>query len=797
MPQAHRALPTPRLQRPGPHLLVALATLCLTVYTAHVLWVFPYDGLTWSAPSGRISTVDPRGPASAAGLQPGDRLLALDGVDLRESATVYSAKRVGDTLRTLVEGRGPVTLVLRAPPHDVLARRVEPLAVGFVYWLAGLAALVFCPWQEVTAVFFLLSQAAAGMLAAGSLSTTMDPAGTTLFNVLILFLTSLTLHLLALFPQPVSPRRRGILLSGSYASSLLLAAIYLIMAAWPPRRPPSGALWEIRSVAVAANLLVALGLLLRPGRRSALPGQQRRRLLLAAITLSLLPLLGLSFVPELLQLRWQVDYAWTFPFLVLLPLSFGYAIRQGELGPVDLFLSRSLAFALLAVPLAGVSALIAAALVPPRSTIRVVVNTATILGAAALVSVLRKALQGWVDRIFYGGWYDYRGVLWQAGQQLGQVRSLDRLLALLLGVATTMRFRAAAVSWPRDGAWRVYGAYGLPARETAQLELPVRGEVAAMLAAATGLQAMESIAKALPEVAPLGAAGIEYCLPLVSRGELQAILLLGGRRGGEPLAAEDLDLLATLAAQAALAAENVALLEALKARVAELMAAQEEAAEVRRHLVEGREAERQYLARELHDGPLQELEALRLVVGSTASQASPGLSGAETAALAERVLAVIAKLRNVASELRPPSLAPFGLAAAIRSHVAQLRAAHPTLRVDLDLPSDGELLPVQVRSALYRIYREAVSNVERHAAAHRISVQLTLEPGQVSLTVSDDGQGFEVPRRWVTFARQGHLGLLGAVEWAEAAGGRLDVESSPGQGTTVRVTCGLTPGQPL
>ena len=78
-------------------------------------------------------------------------------------------------------------------------------------------------------------------------------------------------------------------------------------------------------------------------------------------------------------------------------------------------------------------------------------------------------------------------------------------------------------------------------------------------------------------------------------------------------------------------------------------------------------------------------------------------------------------------------------------------------------------------------------NVIRHAEATRITVTFTLDPQTIFLEVSDNGKGFEVPKRWYEFAREGHLGLAGAAERAEAVGGRLEVISAPGKGTTIRV----------
>jgi signal transduction histidine kinase len=68
-----------------------------------------------------------------------------------------------------------------------------------------------------------------------------------------------------------------------------------------------------------------------------------------------------------------------------------------------------------------------------------------------------------------------------------------------------------------------------------------------------------------------------------------------------------------------------------------------------------------------------------------------------------------------------------------------------------------------------------------------VVVRFSLDAGQASLEVQDDGDGFKMPERWINFARQGHLGLVGSAERAEACGGQLSVVAAPGQGTLLRV----------
>jgi signal transduction histidine kinase len=105
----------------------------------------------------------------------------------------------------------------------------------------------------------------------------------------------------------------------------------------------------------------------------------------------------------------------------------------------------------------------------------------------------------------------------------------------------------------------------------------------------------------------------------------------------------------------------------------------------------------------------------------------------------------------------------------------------------MDLMTDGQSLPERIRLALFRIYQQTLVNVMRHAQAHHINVRFFFDERDITLEIEDDGRGFIVPEKWIDLARQGHMGLVGAAERAEAIGGKLNIESDPNRGTRVRV----------
>jgi signal transduction histidine kinase len=210
----------------------------------------------------------------------------------------------------------------------------------------------------------------------------------------------------------------------------------------------------------------------------------------------------------------------------------------------------------------------------------------------------------------------------------------------------------------------------------------------------------------------------------------------------------------------------------------------------------GQEVERERLARELHDGPVQGLIALgqraemaqRLVErGDTArAQALLGeLRGAE--------LETVEELRRLIGALRPIYLEDLGFLPALEMLVQHADERTPA-RVWLDRETRVPRLPPEVELAAYRIAQEALNNAIQHGQAERVTVRVRWTGGELTLSVADDGVGFTPAQTSDLLTKAGHFGLVGMQERATRLGGTLQVLTAPGEGT--RVTARL-PGQPL
>jgi signal transduction histidine kinase len=255
-------------------------------------------------------------------------------------------------------------------------------------------------------------------------------------------------------------------------------------------------------------------------------------------------------------------------------------------------------------------------------------------------------------------------------------------------------------------------------------------------------------------------------MPIVDGEEILGALYLANRRGGGGFTDADERLLRVLAAHAAIALTNARLYEGAR----ELALAQE----------------RTRIARELHDAVAQKLFSARLTAEAAAALVGddPDAARTELAEVARLTAEAGAELREIVAALRPAELATDGLVGTLRTRVALLDRVHPA-RLSLAAAPDLPPLPEQTEQTLLRVAEEALHNALRHAEATTVRVSIADPDGLVTLTVADDGVGFDVDRPPRAAARR--LGLASMRERSRTVGGTLTVTSRPGGGTTVRL----------
>lgn len=216
-----------------------------------------------------------------------------------------------------------------------------------------------------------------------------------------------------------------------------------------------------------------------------------------------------------------------------------------------------------------------------------------------------------------------------------------------------------------------------------------------------------------------------------------------------------------------------------------LRKAQEAGAAFRHALTEGQEAERTRIARELHDDTVQTLIAVAQCIDlatrwieSDPKRAIDLLTTARTQAVES-----VGSLRRLIANLRPPMLEELGLIPALK----MLGQGEKDTHVEVNVLGSERRLNEAVELALFRVAQEAVQNAKRHGKAQHITLQVHFSPHELTLTISDDGNGFQLPDQFDSLAMTGHYGLLGMIERVQQLGGSIQIFSKPEHGTQVRV----------
>jgi two-component system sensor histidine kinase UhpB len=219
----------------------------------------------------------------------------------------------------------------------------------------------------------------------------------------------------------------------------------------------------------------------------------------------------------------------------------------------------------------------------------------------------------------------------------------------------------------------------------------------------------------------------------------------------------------------------------------------EQLQELSHKILQAQEAERQRLARELHDEAAQALTSLLVHLRLLERAHTPEDAQKRVAELRQLTAQALDDVRRVALDLRPNILDDLGLAAALEWRVDEFNQIDG-LQAAIAVEGMDHRLPREVELVLYRVGQESLSNVARHAQASRVEVSLRRENGSVMLKVCDDGRGFDPA---IVDARSAcGLGLLGMRERVGMIGGELTVHSAPGRGTQIRTWAPVV-GEPL
>lgn len=752
-------------------------------------WVSTWqsDGLVWQLPQGLITSVDVGGPGDRAGVLAGDRVLLVDGVPLSGQA-LYGPRPSGEqVVLTVQRGAGTLDLPLSLAPPTAsdLVWRLLPVIVAFSFWGTGVVLFVLRPRSTVGTSFFLLGQIVVLALAAGQLSAVNLVWAAYAFHIAMLALPpALANSYVAL----VEPRRRAVraipyVLAGASTILVLIELGSVLFGIYPGglatraiERSPG---WGIALRLYAGTTLLVFTIFMVWAYFHTRSAHVRTRLrsLAFGTVVAILPFLLLSLLPDVLIGQGAgLPYQAGFAFLLLLPIFYTHVIIRYDLTPLDRFFNRSLvvfSLGLIWATLYMGSVGIGLLLFDDTRMLQVLLGALVTVGMAAVFVPLRERIQRLVDRLFYGGWYDYRSVIAQVSHGLGSATTRPELAQRLVRpVSEGLRLRGAALYLrSADGMLALEGCMGLDLPETLSADrVPLVPTATSSQHQSTRLS--KDARTGCPE-------GVAWCLPLTQESKLNGLLLLGEKREDDFFEPADEEIVKTLGEQAGLAAANVLLMSDLKAALEALGVAQ-------RQLLTAREEERRILAWELHDGPVQDLLALGYQLCECRDRAR--LRDEPLAGMLENVRQEVTRVmgvtRQACSTLRSDVLDVMGLGPAMLQYAYDLMQ-RTGIVVYMDVPRRGPKLADPLGITLLRIFQEALSNAAEHAKVSEVWASFSSDDGRYELRVWDMGQGFVIPEPLETLALQGHFGLVMMKERATAVNGQLEVQSIPGGGTRV------------
>jgi signal transduction histidine kinase len=261
------------------------------------------------------------------------------------------------------------------------------------------------------------------------------------------------------------------------------------------------------------------------------------------------------------------------------------------------------------------------------------------------------------------------------------------------------------------------------------------------------------------------------CVPLRAGFDVYGAVLFASVQPGV-YTSEHAELLSIFCNQATIALQNANLYQTLRAERDKIVNKEEEA--------------RHKLARDLHDGPTQDVAAIamRLNFARLLVERDPVRARAELERLEDLAHRTVKEIRSMLFTLRPIILETEGLIAAVQQYADNIQE-DDGLRVIVDAEHCEDCLDMEVQGVVFAILEEAINNARKHAQASRITVRLGVQGDLFVSQVTDNGIGFDVRAVESSYGTRGSLGMVNLRERAELVGGTVSLESAPGQGTRI------------
>jgi signal transduction histidine kinase len=585
---------------------------------------------------------------------------------------------------------------------------------------------------------------------------------------------------LGLLPRstPFSPRQRNLYrltlgLSVALAIVAGIEALFLF---------PAGASWYAISglsfyhlglLLSAAGIILMTFFLLK--RLFNLPTnsylRQQIKILLFFIITATIPIAILTLLPHALTGQPWLPFPISISLLGLAPTGYLYVIhRRGLLG-LDRFFSRALTLIWLSLLMVGGFALglwLARDYLATADGDSIAVVTILFFPALMTTMYLHAPIHRTVQRTLYGSTLDQQKLtLDQMAARLANKPEASTLFQVLQEVTQDLTVaQALFLQRVNDAYYQSVVQLGLPASTTGHFAASAIPYLSRPLLRPR--QPRAAVWQDFPWA--------QLVLPLYARGEQTGLLLLGRPQPDGYFNARQMQIASRLATILAIAHENIALFEATRRMARQRLAV--------------RQQERHQVARQIHDGPLQEITYVTTVIDQLALDHTKVAPTCHK--MNDHLRSAAHALRQTCQGLYSPTY-DQGLQMALEEICAYYRETHElTIETALSLTITEEHIPEAILVTFCSILTEALNNIVKHAQGANAHVTLEENESTLTLTVCDDGPGSQAPSLPFTeLMRRGHLGIVGMHEWAQMVGGALQIAPRTTKGLKVILQCSL------
>ncbi len=763
---------------------LSLAALVWIGWTVFLAVQKPSVGAVWAYQSGVVYSID-AGHPSAHAFKLGDRIIR--GVD-QSPSDLYrlGGKANGEYVQIVLDRDGLIQTVdvLVAPSslNNILSR-LPALIAAFGFWLAGSYVLAFSRFGKQSVLFFFLCLSALLALSSGAISA-YGPAWTrSVFHCSLLWLGVFIVQLHLVFPSALDQPYQHILGASLMAGTVFLCIAHILESYGGLALLSTKTIWYASLLMFAMEIGLTIWLVIRSYRKAI---TSYKRIQSGIITLSCLlgaiPFVTLILIPQTLLGHPFISINVAFLALLFIPIGYGYAIYHYKLIGVKETANRGAAFLLVVFIIAGLYALwfsLSSKYISPNISQTPIWGLSTTVVMAGFTVKVYRLLGRFVNIILYGGWYDYRSVIEQARRSLTST-DLDRVsvgATLCQVVGQSMRLETVSLVLP-DGTVlmqndkKAITRISMDAEACKTFFVNAREFVGDKDGFVSWKAALNDL---IPPVLTNQGYRPHHIVLLRGRNNLSlGILLMGQKRDGDTLNNADFEILKVVIHQAQVTLENARLLEDVQAHA-------EKISRLHRQVLRAREEERKRLARDLHDLIIQSLVGINYQLAEIRTQVTQGQSDQLVKAQAQ-IKCLIGELRQICADLRPPTLDVLEFTEAIQTKVAEIEEnAGFRARVLIEGNEDQDIND-DVKLCIYRLIQESLTNANKHAMADHVEVWVQITSEQVTVMVSDNGKGFEVPARIEHLVPDRHYGLIGIKEMVEAVNGNFSITSKPGQG---------------